>query len=174
MQRIGLLTALLLAAAGLSVWAQSGYVSPSEEIPGPPIEQPIPYSHKHHVGTLGLQCAQCHKTDADGFLMEYPDEQTCMACHQAIKVDSPHIQKLTEFASKGESVPWEQIYQVPDYVWFAHASHTEAGVECATCHGNVAESDVLFKAKPTNMISCMECHAEHGAPNSCDFCHDPG
>ncbi len=156
------------------MWGQTGYVSPSEEIPGPPIEQPIPYSHKHHVGTLGLQCAQCHQSDEDGFLMQYPNEQVCMACHSAIKTDSPHIQKLAASAEKGESVPWEKIYHVPDYVWFAHDSHTDANIECSTCHGQVAEHDVLFKAKPTSMISCMECHAEHNAPNDCDFCHDPG
>ena len=174
-QRKALILTALVVSAGLAVWGQNaGYVSPNEEIPGPPVEQPIAYSHKVHVGTLGLQCKDCHKPDAEGFLMQYPDEQTCMACHAAIKTDSAEIQKLAAFAGKGEKVPWNQIYRVPDYVWFAHASHTEAGVECATCHGSVAEHDVLFKAKPTSMVSCMECHAERGAPNSCDFCHDPG
>ncbi|MBI1356991.1 MAG: hypothetical protein GC160_21845 [Acidobacteria bacterium] len=172
--RIASLLTLLLAAAGLALWAQTGYVSPTEEIPGPPVEQPIAYSHKTHVGTLGLKCSDCHQPDDEGFLMRYPDEQKCMACHAAIKTDSPEIQKLAAFAAKAEKVPWNQIYRVPDYVWFAHASHSEAGVECAACHGDVAQNDVLFKAKPTNMVSCMECHAEHNAPNSCDFCHDPG
>jgi hypothetical protein len=160
--------------ASLAVRGQRAYVSPAEAIPGPPVEQPIPYSHKRHVGTLGLKCTECHQTDKDGFLMQYPANDKCMTCHAAIKTDSPHIQKLTEFNAKGEQVPWVQIYRVPPFVWFAHASHSEAGIECSTCHGAVAERDVLFKEKPTNMVSCMECHAEHNAPNDCDFCHDPG
>lgn len=151
--------------------AQSGEIG---KVGAPPPEQPIPYSHKLHVGKLQLECTQCHQTDEDGFLMQYPATETCMACHQAIKTDSPHIQKLAKIAESGEPVPWVQIYKVPDYVWFAHASHTEAGVECGVCHGPVAERDALFKEKSTSMASCMQCHAAHGASNACDFCHDPG
>ena len=175
MKRTVVILLALTVCGSLALWAQqAGYVSPAEEIPGPPVEQPIPYSHKHHVGTLGLKCAECHETDEDGFLMQYPATDKCMTCHQAIKTDSPHIQKLADFNAKGEPVPWVQIYQVPPFVWFAHASHSEAGIDCATCHGKVSERDVLFKEKATNMVSCMECHAEHNAPNDCDYCHDPG
>ena len=97
-----------------------------------------------------------------------------MACHQAIKTESPHIQKLAEAAKAGESIDWVQIYRVPDYVWFAHESHTEAGVGCEICHGAVAAREAMFKETATNMVSCMGCHAKHRAPNDCDFCHDPG
>ncbi len=166
---------ILILLTGLGLWAQTGgYVSPDEKLPLPPPEQPIPYSHKTHVGKMGLPCAHCHKTDADGFYMEFPATATCMGCHKVIKKDSPHIKKLAEFAASGKPVPWVQIYRLPDYVWFAHASHTEAGVECSTCHGPVAEREQLFKEKPTNMIACMQCHTEHKAPNDCDMCHDPG
>jgi hypothetical protein len=165
---------MFAVAAGLGLRAQRPYVPPVETLPGPPVEQPIAYSHALHVGTLGLKCADCHKADKDGFRMNYPAEEKCMACHSAIAVESPHIQKLAEFASKAESVPWVPIYRVPAFVWFAHDSQTEAGVACEVCHGPVAEREVLFKEKPTNMTSCMQCHAEHSAPNDCDFCHDPG
>ena len=149
-------------------------MSPTEKLPLPPPEQPLPYSHNLHVGRLSLDCKQCHQPDEEGFLMSFPATETCMACHQAIKTESEHVQKLAGFAESGESIPWAQIYRVPDYVWFAHESHTEAGVECETCHGPVAEREQMFKEKPTNMVSCMDCHAKTGAPNDCDFCHDPG
>jgi hypothetical protein len=170
------LAALLSGAAGVALWAQTGgYVSPEERLPLPPPEQPIPYSHKKHVGELNLECAACHQTDKDGFLMQFPTAETCMACHAAIKTDSPHIQKLAGYAQSGEPIPWVQIYRVPDFVWFAHASHDEkAGVSCADCHGPVAEREQMFKEKSTNMISCMACHTTHNAPNDCDLCHDPG
>lgn len=137
-------------------------------------EQPIPYSHKLHVGQFGLKCSECHQPGKDGFLMLYPATDKCMSCHRAIKTDSPHIQKLAGFAAAKRDVPWVQIYKVPDYVWFAHASHTEAGIACASCHGPVAEREQLTKEKSTSMAACMSCHAKHGAPNDCDFCHDPG
>ena len=166
---------LLTGAASVGLWAQNaGYVAPSEKLPLPPPEQPIPYSHKLHAGKLGIKCADCHQVDAEGFLMEYPAEDKCMACHAAIKTDSPHIQKLAEFAKEGKAVPWVQIYRVPAYVWFAHASHSEEyGMTCDQCHGPVAEREQLFKEKPTNMVSCMRCHAQHNAPNDCDLCHAP-
>ncbi len=180
MRRNFTLIALTTLAVTLSVWAQSsrpqgGYVSPSERLPLPPPEQPIPYSHKLHVGKLGLKCADCHKADRDGFMMEYPREEKCMACHAAIKTESPHIQKLAEFAKAGKRIPWAQIYRVPDNVWFAHETHSaEAGISCEQCHGPVAEREQLFKEKSINMVACMDCHTKHKAPNDCNLCHDPG
>jgi len=173
-QRLFAVAAATLFVA-LSLHAQrAGYASPDEKLPLPPPEQPIPYSHKTHL-TLGLKCLDCHAIKEPGFAAGYPAEEKCMACHAAVKTDSPHIQKLAAFAKEGKSVPWEKIYRVPDYVWFAHASHhTDAGISCETCHGPVAERQVMFKEKPTSMTSCMSCHAQHGAPNDCDFCHDPG
>lgn len=174
--RLILLIVLLGVASCVALWAQrGGYVAPEERLPLPPPEQPIPYSHKKHVGELGLACTACHQTDDEGFQMQFPSTETCMGCHSAIKTDSPHIQKLAEFAKSGEAVPWVQIYKASDFVWFAHDSHTQdVGVSCADCHGPVAEREQMFKEKSTNMVACMNCHTTHNAPNDCDFCHDPG
>jgi hypothetical protein len=163
--------AVLAAAFVLALAAFPGEIG---EVGAPPPEQPIPYSHKTHVG-LGLECSHCHTIPGDGFEAGFPAEEKCMACHAAIKTDSPHIEALAKFAEAGESVPWVRIYRVPDYVWFSHASHhVDAKIACEKCHGPVAERDQMFKEKSTSMESCMQCHAEYGASNSCDFCHDPG
>jgi hypothetical protein len=161
----------LMAAAFL--WAQKPAPPPVEEkLPKAPPVQPIPFSHKLHTAN-GLKCGDCHKIAGQGYTAGYPEESVCMACHIAIKKDSPHILKLAEFAKAKRKVPWAKVYEVPDYVWFSHASHFhDAKIQCESCHGPVAERDALFKEKPTNMTSCMQCHAEHGAPNGCDFCHN--
>ncbi len=139
-----------------------------------PVEQPLPYSHKLHVA-MGMQCRDCHSIPEPGFLAGYPAEATCMACHTSVKADSVHIRKLAQFSSEGRPVPWNRVYRVPDFVWFSHASHVvDAAVSCEVCHGPVAERDALFQERPTTMASCMECHAEYGASNDCDLCHDPG
>ena len=154
--------------------AQTGYKSVAEELDLKPVEQPLPFSHKAHVA-LGVKCKDCHAIKDPGFAAGYPAEATCMACHAAIKTESPHIQKLAEFSKTEKPVPWEKIYRVPDYVWFSHASHVEdAAIACEHCHGPVAEREVLFKEKKTSMLACMECHAERSAPNDCNLCHDPG
>jgi Cytochrome c7 and related cytochrome c len=97
-----------------------------------------------------------------------------MSCHESIKTESAAIQKLAQHAKSGTSIEWVRIYTVPDYVWFSHKSHHRgAGLECETCHGPVAEREVIVKEKPTSMAACMDCHAKRRASNDCGFCHNP-
>jgi hypothetical protein len=155
---------------------QAPQASPSavvEKLPLPPPQQPVPFDHKLHVG-LGAQCLDCHPIKAPGFAAGYPQAAKCMACHAAVKTDSPHIQKLAEAEKSQQPIEWVKVYRVPDYVWFSHQTHaSDAKIACETCHGPVAERQVLFKEKPTSMVSCMDCHAQHEAPNDCDLCHNP-
>jgi Cytochrome c7 and related cytochrome c len=83
-----------------------------------------------------------------------------------------HIKKLAEFAKSKTPIPWARVYAVPDYVYFSHALHVqEARVECETCHGPIAAREAVFKEKPINMSSCIDCHARHDASKGCDTCH---
>jgi hypothetical protein len=133
--------------------------------------QPIPYSHKTHLA-LGLECDACHKNADPGEFMGFPAESVCMSCHQAIKTQSPHIQKLAAAAKTGEPIPWVRVYQIAGYVYFSHRVHTKAGTTCETCHGPVRERDVMTKEVEHNMASCMACHKEKDAPNGCGACHE--
>jgi hypothetical protein len=172
---LGALAALIVAGR-IAVSGQTPQASPrtiAEKLPLPPPEQPIPFSHKLHVG-LGAKCLDCHTIKKPGFAAGYPAAAVCMACHAAVKADSAPIQKLAEAEKTQTPVEWVKVYKVPDYVWFSHQTHAvEAKVACETCHGPVAEREVILKEKPTNMVSCMDCHAQHGAPNDCDLCHNP-
>lgn len=168
---------VVLAVTGrYAVSGQTPQGSPAaaaEKLPLPPPEQPIAFSHKLHVG-LGAQCRDCHAIKEPGFLAGYPPAATCMACHAAVKADSPEIQKLAEAEKSEKPIEWEKVYRVPDFVWFSHQTHAvDAKVNCETCHGPIAEREAVFKEKPTNMSSCMDCHAQHDAPNDCDLCHNP-
>ena len=96
-----------------------------------------------------------------------------MGCHVSVKTDSPAIAKLADFHRRGEAVPWEPVYIVPDYVFFSHREHERAGAACADCHGDVASRDVLAKERDISMAACMDCHRAKGAPLECDFCHEP-
>jgi hypothetical protein len=151
--------------------AQKQYKPKHEVIPGPPVKQPIAYSHKTHVA-LGLTCTGCHTIAGEGFAAGFPPERFCMGCHASIKKESAEIQRLAEFAEAKKPVPWARVYQVPDFVWFSHATHAkDKKVDCTVCHGDVASRDVLFQEKSTLMNACMECHAAYKAPNGCDYCH---
>lgn len=137
----------------------------------PAQQQPVPFSHKAHLA-LGLKCNSCHKNPDPGELMGYPPENFCMTCHQAVKADSPHIQKLAAAAKEKKPMPWVRIYQLPGYVYFSHRVHTQAGAACEKCHGPVRERAVITKEVSNNMQFCMACHAASKARNECDTCHE--
>ncbi|MBM3776235.1 MAG: cytochrome c3 family protein, partial [Acidobacteria bacterium] len=108
-----------------------------------------------------------------GDFAELPATSVCMSCHSQIKPDSPHIQKLAGFHDERKPVPWKRVYRIPDYVFFNHRQHvTAARAGCETCHGPVAERDVLRKEKDTSMAACMDCHRSNGASLACNYCHD--
>lgn len=137
-----------------------------------PKAQPIPFSHKLHT-QLVRDCQDCHQISSDGWTMNYPPEDKCMTCHATIAVDNSEVKKLAEYAAKKKPVPWVHIYSVPDYVYFSHRTHVrKANLDCANCHGQVRERDVLIKEKSLTMPVCIQCHKEKGAATGCRTCHD--
>jgi Cytochrome c7 and related cytochrome c len=169
-RRIAVLLVLLLMVS-VVVRARPA-VAPQAPPPQGPV-QPIPYSHKQHLA-LSLQCRTCHVNPDAGKLMTYPPAQFCMGCHQTIAADRPSIQKLAEFAASGKPIPWVRVYQVPDYVYWQHGSHLEAKVDCAECHGPVAERDVIaLETNVVKMLGCVTCHDKRQAYTDCGACHAP-
>jgi hypothetical protein len=138
--------------------------------PPPPV-QPIPYSHKLHL-SLGLQCKNCHENADPGEEMGIPATAKCMTCHQAVKKDSPAIQKLAGYNKDGRNVPWVRVYEIPSYVAFSHRAHLEKGAKCETCHGQVKERESLFRETNISMGGCMDCHQKNKASNDCGYCHE--
>jgi hypothetical protein len=133
--------------------------------------QPVPYSHKTHIAA-GLQCKQCHKNPDPGEMMGFPSSSFCMGCHQSVKKESPHIQKIAASAKENKPLPWVRVYKIPSYVFFSHRAHAETGAACQTCHGPVAERDVITREVDISMGACMDCHRKNKASNDCKYCHD--
>ena len=77
---------LLVAAAALA--QEKEYKPKEEKLPGPPVTQPIAYSHKTHVA-MGMKCTNCHTMPGDGFAATFPKETMCMGCHTTVKKESP-------------------------------------------------------------------------------------
>jgi hypothetical protein len=135
-------------------------------------QQPIPFSHKVHAKYMP-RCGFCHRVSVPDGEISLPSEGKCMQCHEAVAVKSPAIQTLAEHFREKKSIPWVQIYELPDYVYFTHAAHaTKSKIACETCHGPVAERDVITREKPISMVACMDCHRSSGAPLKCNTCHN--
>lgn len=147
------------------------YKGREEKLPIAVAPQPIPFSHQKHTS---VSCLYCHVYAAKQERAGFPNSVKCIPCHITEKKESPLIQKLLKIHKKGEKIKWVRVYQVPDFVFFSHASHVKANIECKTCHGPVHKRDVLAKEVSTGMVSCMNCHDKMKVSNSCYLCHDLG
>jgi hypothetical protein len=120
--------------------------------------QPVPFSHKHHVGELGLDCRYCHtgvETSADA---GFPPTSTCMTCHSQLWTGAQVLAPVRASLATGRPLAWNRVAQVPDYVFFNHAIHVNRGVPCVTCHGRVDEMPLTWRAHPFQMRFCLDCH----------------
>ncbi len=164
---------LALAALGAAVlaWTMAQEASPPTPryLPPAPV-QPIPFSHRLHAQQK-LECRACHPVPEPGEFATLPETARCMSCHQSVKKESAAVQRLAEYHAAGKPVPWRRVYRIPDYVFFSHKEHVRAGASCETCHGPVAERDLLRKEKDITMAGCMECHRARQASLACDYCH---
>jgi hypothetical protein len=148
---------LTLIGVGL-ITAFAYYISPYSTQVGYAPKQPVPYSHKQHAGDLGIDCRYCHVGVERSPVAMVPATATCMNCHTQIKADSEKMLRVRESAASGDPVEWVRIHHVPDFVYFNHSIHVDAGVGCETCHGRIDQMDVVYQAQPLSMAWCLGCH----------------
>jgi hypothetical protein len=122
--------------------------------------QPIPYSHKLHAGDLGMDCRYCHSTVEKGAFASVPPSATCMNCHAAIRTTSPLLEPLREAVKNDMPVEWVKVHNLPDFVYFDHSAHLNAGVGCESCHGRVDQEAVITQKEPLTMGWCLNCHRD--------------
>jgi hypothetical protein len=120
--------------------------------------QPVAYSHKLHVGELGLDCRYCHASVEISAVANVPPTQTCMNCHHVVLRDSEQLAPIRESIASGRPVRWIRVHKVPEYAYFDHRVHVTAGVGCVTCHGRVDEMDHITLTTPLSMSWCLDCH----------------
>ena len=155
--RVSLFGGLFFLAAIVGVsgcFYRSSYVTEA----GVMRDQPIPFSHKHHVAGLGIDCRYCHSPVETSSFAGVPSPQTCMKCHSIIWSDSPLLQPVRESERSGEPIRWTRVHRLPDYVFFDHSIHVAKGVGCAACHGRVDEMPLVAQQATLYMEWCLDCH----------------
>jgi len=148
----------LFVLGGIATAGVSYYMTPSYTRVGYAPTQPVPFSHAIHAGQLGIDCRYCHVGVDKGPASTVPTAQTCMNCHNQVKIDSPLLAVVRESYETGEPVPWVKVHQVPDYVYFNHSAHITRGVSCVECHGRVDQMDTVTHSKSLSMSFCLDCH----------------
>ncbi len=153
---VAAVVALLIPVSAVAfVWY---YFSPWYTDVGFRPAQPVPYSHKLHADDLGLDCRYCHSSVELSPHANVPPTATCMNCHSLILPESERLLVVRESYATGRPIRWNRVHQLPDYAYFNHAAHLEAGVGCSSCHGDIARMEVVKQTQPLSMGWCLDCH----------------
>jgi len=150
-----------VTALGLVMWAGAMIIrSPYEMMQNVPREQPVPFSHEHHVGGLGIDCRYCHTTVETSSFANIPATKICMNCHSQMWATSPILEPVRESYRTGRSIAWTRVHDLPEYVYFNHSIHVSKGVGCSTCHGRIDKMPLTWQAQPLTMEWCLDCHRD--------------
>jgi hypothetical protein len=120
--------------------------------------QPVPFSHKHHVAGLGIDCRYCHTSVEVSSFAGIPPTKTCMNCHSQIWTNADMLEPVRTSYRSGQSLEWTRVNQLPDFVFFNHSIHVTKGVGCNTCHGPVDNMPLMYQAESLEMEWCLNCH----------------
>ena len=134
------------------------YRSPYQTQVGVAREQPVQFSHAHHVGQIGIDCRYCHTSVEDSSFAGIPATSVCMGCHSVLYKDSPMLAPVHESFRNKEPLRWTRVHDLPDFTYFNHSIHVAKGVACVTCHGQVNEMPLMWKDQTLHMQWCLECH----------------
>jgi hypothetical protein len=144
----------LIGAVGF-VWY---FFSPEYTDVGYQPVQPVAYSHKVHAGDLGIDCRYCHTGVERQAHANVPPTRTCMNCHTMIKTESEKLALVRNSFTAEVPMEWIRVHDLPDFAYFNHSAHINAGVGCISCHGNVTEMEEIRLVKPLSMSWCLDCH----------------
>lgn len=155
-------TTPIIAIYGGSWFSNSPYNTKVEA----PLDQPVPFSHRHHAWELGIDCRYCHVSVEKSSFAGIPPTETCMSCHSQIWTNSPLLEPVRKSYETGEpikfqsdgSMGWLKVNKVPEFVYFNHSIHVNRGINCNTCHGPVQKMHITFKGNQFQMRWCLECH----------------
>ena len=125
-------------------------------------DQPVHFSHKHHVSGLGLDCRYCHWSVEEGAFAGIPATEVCMNCHTQIWSDSAVLEPVRASFRNDTSLRWTRVHDLPDFVYFDHGIHVSKGVGCVECHGRVDQMPLTWKVATLQMEWCLECHRDPG------------
>lgn len=156
------LAAIPCAVVVFFLFAYQFAASPYTTSEGWTPDQPVPFSHKHHVGALGLDCRYCHGGVEDTSFAGIPPTATCMTCHSQLWTNAGILAPVRNSLAEDRPIRWNRVYSLPDYVYFNHSVHVKNGVGCSTCHGDMTTQPLTMQKAPLTMGWCLQCHRDPG------------
>jgi Cytochrome c7 and related cytochrome c len=159
LSKVSIFGALFVAAGALWVTLEvnrSPYVTRAFEAR----EQPVPFSHAHHVGGMGIDCRYCHTSVDKAAFAGIPPTKTCMNCHAQVWNQSPTLEPVRASFRNDTSIEWTRVHDLPEFAYFNHSAHVNKGIGCSTCHGRVDQMPLTWQEKSLQMEWCLECHRQ--------------
>ncbi len=157
LSRVTIFGLLFFLAGGLFILAEinrSPYVTQATVVR----QQPVPFSHEHHVAGLGLDCRYCHTTVEKTAFAGIPPTETCMSCHSQVWTNAQMLEPVRESYRSGTPIKWNRVHDLPDFVYFNHSIHVTKGIGCESCHGRVDKMPLMWQANTLQMEWCLNCH----------------
>src|ERR1700744_4304254 len=153
-----IIVVVLLGLVGTALWliTMSSWYTDQDLT----LQQPVPFSHRHHAGELGIDCRYCHTSVEKSSFAGLPPTQICMTCHSQIWTNAPMLEPVRASYRDNQSISWIRVNALPDYVYFNHSIHVAKGVGCTTCHGPIAQMPLTYKANTLYMGWCLDCHRQ--------------
>ena len=148
----------LVVISSCMLWVRTPYSTGENQ----PLEQPVPFDHRHHVADDLIDCRYCHDTVERAASAGIPSADRCMGCHNQIWSDSPLLEPVRESYFEGRPIRWRRVHNLPDFVFFDHSVHVANGVGCETCHGRVDRMARIYQVAPLTMGWCLGCHRDPG------------
>lgn len=161
--RANLISRSLLGAFVLlsSATVVLGWVYPRSDYArgvGQTVSQPVPFSHAHHAGGLGIDCRYCHQRVETEATAGMPSTEVCMHCHSQVWTQAPLLEPLRESWRSGRAIAWNRVHDTPDFVFFDHSVHVRNGISCVECHGHVEQMPLVARRSTLLMKWCLDCH----------------
>ena len=136
------------------VLGRSAYVTRANEY----VEQPIQFSHLHHVTDDGIDCRYCHTSVETSPFAGIPPTKTCMNCHSQLFATEPILEPVRASFRDDKPLHWVRVHDLPDFVYFNHSIHVKKGMGCETCHGRVDQMPLMQQVNTLQMEWCLNCH----------------
>ena len=139
---------------GGTILYRSSYITGERDV----IDQPVPFSHKHHAGELGIDCRYCHTSVETSGFAGIPPTKTCMNCHSQLWNTAPILEPVRASFRDDKPLHWIRVHDLPDFVYFNHSIHVKKGMGCETCHGRVDRMPLMLQQNSLQMEWCINCH----------------
>ncbi len=120
------------------------------------------------------------RAEAEKRAMRMPISAELQKLYAAVGFDTERLQYDSTAAR--QPLAWIRVHDLPDFVYFDHRRHVNAGVACQQCHGPVETMEKVIQVEDLTMGWCVNCHRDvnHGrladlrnryASTSCAVCH---